>query len=197
MSGEYLATTQCGAVDVAYWILARLVVGEGMGMNYCECGCGQVVKPGNRFVYHHWCRSPWVFMISDAGCWEWQGGLLNGYGLLWWEGKQILAHRHYYEKYVGPIPEGLCVCHKCDNRKCCNPDHLFLGTRPDNSRDMIAKERQARGEKHSQAKLTEAEVLEIRECAMRGESRTSLAQRHGVTYWAISHVVNRERWTHI
>lgn len=78
----------------------------------------------------------------DTGCWE---PTLktdkNGYISTKVNGKQILLHRLSYETLVGPIPKGLCVCHKCDNRKCFNPEHLFLGTHQDNVNDMVEKGR--------------------------------------------------------
>src|SRR5690348_1346681 len=76
------------------------------------------------------------------GCWEFTGSLNNGgYGVIGFKGKVWLAHRLSYYFHNGEIPKGLLVCHKCDNRKCINPDHLFLGTYMDNYNDMVAKGR--------------------------------------------------------
>lgn len=81
--------------------------------------------------------------ITDT-CWNWTGSV-NNYGYGFWRGKRgtkmVLVHRFSWEKSNGDIPEGLCVLHQCDNRRCVNPDHLFLGTRRDNMLDMIAKGR--------------------------------------------------------
>jgi hypothetical protein len=75
-------------------------------------------------------------------CWEWRGSKRNGYGCITVDGKTQAAHRVVYELLVEPIPEGMFVCHKCDNPPCCNPAHLFLGTAKDNCHDMIDKGRQ-------------------------------------------------------
>lgn len=80
--------------------------------------------------------------VLGDGCWEWCGSRVGaGYGRLIVEGQAIGAHRLAYEVFVGPIPDGLWVLHHCDNPPCVNPDHLFLGTALDNTRDMLAKGR--------------------------------------------------------
>ena len=83
--------------------------------------------------------------IGDA-CWEWHGGVRNaqGYGGFNWNGKKQMAHRVAWQLWVGPIPEGMSVLHRCDNRLCVRPDHLFLGTHLDNMRDAVAKQRTRR-----------------------------------------------------
>lgn len=89
--------------------------------------------------------------IAANGCIEWSGGKFrSGYGNAWdpQTQKAWKAHRLAYDRLVGKIPEGLLVCHRCDNKPCVNPDHLFLGTVLDNVRDKISKGRDARGETH-------------------------------------------------
>ena len=84
----------------------------------------------------------WSLVNKTPGCWEWIGRFGNaGYGQVKRNGKNKGAHRISYELTHGAIPAGLCVLHRCDNRKCVRPDHLFLGTKRDNTRDMIQKGR--------------------------------------------------------
>lgn len=86
----------------------------------------------------------WAKVSKSDGCWEWTGFVSPlGYGKIKDAGKQLLASRVSYELNVGPIPDGLCVLHECDNRKCVRPEHLFLGTKGDNNRDRHAKRRDA------------------------------------------------------
>lgn len=83
-----------------------------------------------------------VDMRSDLDCWPWKGGFYpDGYGRVRMGGKPKRAHRVAYELANGPVPKGLLVCHTCDNPKCCNPSHLFAGTRQDNFDDMVRKGR--------------------------------------------------------
>ena len=87
-------------------------------------------------------RFPTKYNIVESGCWEWNGALrADGYGILKVNGKCLGAHRYAYELYKGKIPIGLNVLHACDNRKCINPEHLFVGTQLENLLDCIKKDR--------------------------------------------------------
>ena len=88
------------------------------------------------------------YLINETtDCWEWQNATNNiGYGMFRWAtGKMRTAHRVSYELFNGPIPDGMAVCHKCDNPKCVNPKHLWVGTLKQNAQDMVAKGRSGRG----------------------------------------------------
>jgi hypothetical protein len=79
---------------------------------------------------------------KTQGCWNWLTALSpKGYGITWYKRKKLAAHRLAWIIFVGPIPEGMQVCHKCDNPKCVNPEHLFIGTNYDNVQDKVAKNR--------------------------------------------------------
>lgn len=83
--------------------------------------------------------------VNENGCWIWQRFVnAGGYGLLCWEGKQDRAHRVAYKVSIGPVPPGMDVCHTCDNPTCCNPEHLWLGTRAQNAIDSVLKGRNPR-----------------------------------------------------
>lgn len=145
---------------------------------------------------------------NERGCMEFTGCVQgNGYARATIHRKTDYAHRHIYRLLKGVIPEGMDVCHTCDNRKCINPAHLFLGSRLVNMQDAQAKGRMSSGEKHSNAvpkgerrhntKLSEVKVRVIREVAGKVASNKELAEMFGVDSSLIGLVVNRKIWRHI
>lgn len=129
-------------------------------------------------------------------CWEWLAGKdRNDYGQFWVRRGLWQAHRVAWVLTYGPIPEGLFVCHHCDNSSCVNPYHLFLGTNADNVADSARKGRRAKGEKNGSSKLTKEEVLDIRDLYATGEwTQQELADEFGVSNPAISYLLSRRTW---
>lgn len=140
-----------------------------------------------------------VDIKNQNTCWEWCAcKSWKGYGIFRFNGRNTNAQRVSYELKVGVIPKGLYVLHKCNNRGCVNPKHLFLGTAQDNSSDMVRKQRQARGEKLPQAKLKEKDILEIRNMYKSKEkNQPQLSLLFGVGPHQISRIINKLRWAHI
>jgi hypothetical protein len=158
------------------------------------------------------------------GCWEWTGKVgKNGYGTLVHaeKGKRnhLLAHRVMYEIFIGPIPNGKFVCHTCDNRKCINPDHLWVGTHSENMKDAANKGRiPAIGRKHTEetkkkfklrsrpqkkgesswlSKLKEYDVLRIREMLSKGIKQKYIMNEYGISRSCLYMISVRETWFHI
>lgn len=129
-------------------------------------------------------------------CIEWKGALYRGYGRLWRKGKVLQASRVAWEQANGPIPDGMSVCHRCNNKACTNPDHLYLASKKQISlkahRDGLVAP--AVGERHGLSKLTKTEVLEIRASDL---STRQLAHRYSVNPMTISHIRRRITWRHI
>lgn len=147
---------------------------------------------------------PKVQRGSEDECWPWLAGRFgDGYGAFRLGGRGSLSARAPRAAWMftyGDIPEGLLVCHHCDNPLCVNPRHLFLGTPKDNMLDMIRKRREVTtpGEKNGMAKMDDGLVREIREAwSAGGVTQRQLASRYGVNQSQISRVVSRDRWKHI
>ena len=130
-------------------------------------------------------------------CWEWKAYKNTlGYGRLRSNKKDYGAHRYSWLIHFGAIPPGLSVLHRCDNRGCVNPAHLFLGTQSDNMRDMVQKKRRIyQGSHNANSKLTDAEVLEIRNNF--NNNYAELSAVYSVTKANIRHIVSRKHWGHI
>lgn len=142
-----------------------------------------------------------VDIKSEDECWNWlsykdkdnYGGFTIRFNEKYYTYK---CHRISYTLNKGNILEGMCVCHACDNPSCVNPKHLFMGTIQENVTDMVNKNRQAKlkGEKQNGAKLTEKQVLEIRNSNF---TYKELANKYGVSRGYIGHIKNRRNWSHI
>ena len=131
-----------------------------------------------------------ISIDQETGCCNWTKSLNGGgYGLMGINGKTERVHRVFYELHKGKIPEGLCVLHSCDNRKCCNPEHLSVGTHQQNMDDMMAK-----GRWGGNAKLTLEKVREIRQKFIETKTCKELAIEYGVCYNTIWDIIKNINW---
>ena len=131
------------------------------------------------------------YTIEPNGCWLWQRHKARrGYGRLW-DGEDVAAHRIAFKLFVGPIPDGMLICHRCDTPGCVNPEHLFVGTTADNVADMDRKGRRATGESHPSVRLTTEKVHQIRQSSELG---VILAAKLGVHKSAIYAVRQGRSW---
>lgn len=140
------------------------------------------------------------YIVKPNGCWEWYGTKgKNGYGVIQVRGKRIYTHRFSYETFIGEIKKGLFICHKCDNRLCVNPGHLFIGTPNDNTQDMINKKRNVvlRGSKTGMAKLKEEDVKNIIEKLKKGYSLGELSKEYNVYRGTITSIKMKRSWKHM
>lgn len=128
-------------------------------------------------------------------CWMWTAGTRRGYGAMWVDGGMEDAHRISWYLKHGIWPED-CVCHRCDTRRCVNPDHFFSGTRADNNLDMWEKGRNHRpqGEANGRSRLTASDVLSIRKSRL---ARKDLSRAFGVRPDTISQIRHGGRWGHL
>lgn len=139
----------------------------------------------------------WKHIQMGDGCWLWTARRDKyGYGLVKRNNPALntKAHRRSWEIHFGPIPAGLSVMHRCDNPPCVRPDHLALGTQADNNHDAASKFRYRQAEAHAHAKLTNAQVIEAREKASRGQETATLAAQYGVTTRTMHKLLTGQTW---
>ncbi len=185
------------------FLYAAAGVARGRGQfcsRQCSSSCGRHARwsaakenVAERYERH-------VVRNGDASCWAWTGFKHNGYGRIKTDNGRaaIGAHRVSYEKHIGPIPEGQCVLHRCDNRECTNPQHLFLGDVAANNRDRDSKGRQAKGERNGVARLTDERVIELREVAKVSPTAATLLGKHwGISNSGVRSVISRRAWRHL
>jgi len=137
----------------------------------------------------------------DSPCWLWTAGKFpDGYGSFRLQGRMTLAHRVAWIIENGPIPNGACILHQCDNPGCCRPSHCKPGTHSENMNDRDDKGRQARqkGSSHGRSKLTNDQVIQIREIHKAGQTTyRTLADKFNVSHSLISFIITRKLWQHI
>ena len=142
----------------------------------------------------------WARVDQTGDCWLWTKCCnSDGYGRVWFNGRLEYAHAIAWYFSNGIIPVDLCVLHKCDNPPCCNPAHLFLGTHLDNMRDCKDKGRRTvvLGERNGSAKLTEADVLEIKVLLFKGMTPRAIANKFGISQTHVSDIKLGKRWSHV
>lgn len=164
------------------------------------------MKIKGQTVYSHETRIRRLSLLDhDTGCWNWISTTRNDYGRLIIGSradgtrKSISAHRLSYLTFHGDIPEGLHIYHKCDNKKCVNPEHLFAGTRQENVDDREAKGRNNHvyGEKSGRAKLSDADVISARRLRSIGVTFQEIASRFMVSKKTIMSAINGTTWAHV
>lgn len=186
-------------------------------MQLCRCGCllpapiapqshtNRGIKKGDPYPFRkghatrknqHGPDDFWGKVTKTSSCWIWNAASDRlGYGRFNVNGVLHLAHRVSWKLANGPAPDDLCILHRCDNPRCVNPSHLFLGTRTDNSRDRSIKNRQVRGEDANQAKLRNNDVLFIR--SNRSIPYKQLSLMFGVSTSTISRIATGKTWKHL
>jgi hypothetical protein len=133
--------------------------------------------------------------VKAESCWLWAaavGG--SGYGHFWFRGRPRPSSQVSHLLYVGEIPAGMCVLHRCDNRLCVRPSHLFLGTNKENVEDKMRKGRQPRGEQSHAAKLTTEDVIAIRADQ---RSQRVIGAHYGISHTVVGQIKSRAIWRHI
>lgn len=163
---------------------------------FCSHRCYALSKPLIPELDRFWSR---VDKHGSTECWPWTGFCNNGEGYGHFShtsGAKIHSHRYSWILHNGPIPDGLWVLHRCDNRPCVNPAHLFLGTHAENMADKIAKGRQAKqkGEAHGNSKLTVQAIIEIRDTRI---PKKRLASKFNISTHYVNQIRRRVRWVHV
>lgn len=198
----------------------RLLAKKNKKITICEYCKKEYIKKSFSKKCSVKCRLISNIKINDK-CWEWQGNLgKNGYGKIRNNLEHWSTHRLSYFIFKGEIPDDILVCHTCDNKKCINPDHLYLGTHKDNAQDALKKgllkstsgskwsestrEKMKsrpgpdkKGDKHHLRKLTSKNIYEIRTMLDEGIKQAEIAKIYDVNPSCISNVKRKKSWCHI
>jgi hypothetical protein len=136
----------------------------------------------------------WNKVRMQEDCWLWVASTSTGYGDFYYRGRDVRAHRFSYELVHGPIPKGKLLCHTCDNTLCVNPSHMYVGDHRTNAVDAFLRGQNGSGEKHPNAKLTEAQVKEILQSRL---SQKELSRIYSVSEQTINNVVHRKHYKEV
>ena len=139
---------------------------------------------------------------KSTECWNWTAYVgTSGYGSFRSHSprRPEYAHRVSWELTHGPIPDGMCVLHRCDNKLCQNPSHLFLGTRQENNQDRDRKGRSHHliGEAHPHSRIAERDVIKIRSAYQSGKTISALAREYAYTRQGMDAIVSHKLWKHV
>lgn len=186
--------------------LARVCSVEGcsrvhLARGYCQNHYMQLRRAKSELVAPVHRETPQEYIknrvdLADTGCWEWRLSRYQGYGKTGFNGRPRQAHIVSYEAFVGPVPEGMQINHKCHNRACCNPQHLYAGTQKQNMKDMRLAGREPRlcGEMNGNSKLTAKDVCLVRAST---DNARQLQEQLGVSLSLIRAIRKGLVWRHL
>lgn len=145
----------------------------------------------------------WLYVDKkgDSECWNWVGSVKHGYGNLHNDKRNIGSHKLSYILHRGKVPEGKEVCHRCNNRACVNPNHLYVGTHKQNMQQVTADKRwlrmDHRGEKNNSAKIKATDVPIIRKLYSMGKyKKKQLAHLYNISISQIGRIINKRAWNY-